>query len=278
MSDERLILIADAHLMPSGDYPQNRWLQDFPRQELDANTRILFLGDMFNAWAERRGQTVGDHREVLTRVQELAVHCRGIYHLAGNRDFVIGPGKGNGAATRYAGFLKEPPEAPPSVLTEYGIEPLGDHYRFEQGGKMIHCLHGDTLCTRDRAYQFFLWFLRGPIGSFLVRYSPFSWLTSFFQTVQNKENLAHCHVPPAHHNIQNDAAAKLVAAGADVVICGHVHHEDRRELAAGGRKGELVIIPPWVAGGYYAELVGGEVTVKQIASQASEKASPVETD
>jgi UDP-2,3-diacylglucosamine pyrophosphatase LpxH len=251
---ERTVFLADAHLRPGPRPEQNERLAAFLRETAAGASRLVLLGDAFNCWFERGERMIGDYAAVLALFTEAAERGLAIHHVSGNRDFVVGAAENDANATRGPPLGKWGRR--PSLLTRHGIEPHGLRYVFEQGGKRVHCLHGDLFCTRDLRYRVLRQLLQRWPGRLAAGFLPLSWIEGTVRNVQENHFCPSYRVPLEWRNIVTAAAVPEVEAGADLVVCGHVHHDDRRPVAGPTRRGELLIVPPWVAGGYHAELAG----------------------
>ena len=147
MSD---IFISDLHL--SEDRPDIyrafcRFLHD-----LDEDVQQLYiLGDLFEAW-------IGDDArnelaiKVIAELRLLAKRKIRVFFQQGNRDFLIGK--------RFAKAAD--------------IELLPDHHIYEYHGRRVLLMHGDLLCTDDKAYMRFRSLVHNPIVKGLFSLLPTS--------------------------------------------------------------------------------------------------------
>jgi len=147
MSD---IFISDLHL--SEDRPDIyrafcRFLHD-----LDEDVQQLYiLGDLFEAW-------IGDDArnelaiKVIAELRLLAKRKIRVFFQQGNRDFLIG--------RRFAKAAD--------------IELLPDHHIYEYHGRRVLLMHGDLLCTDDKAYMRFRSLVHNPAVKGLFSLLPIS--------------------------------------------------------------------------------------------------------
>jgi UDP-2,3-diacylglucosamine hydrolase len=147
MSD---IFISDLHL--SEDRPDIyrafcRFLHD-----LDEDVQQLYiLGDLFEAW-------IGDDArnelaiKVIAELRLLAKRKIRVFFQQGNRDFLIG--------RRFAKAAD--------------IELLPDHHIYEYHGRRVLLMHGDLLCTDDKAYMRFRSLVHNPAVKGLFSLLPTS--------------------------------------------------------------------------------------------------------
>ncbi|MBT5331247.1 MAG: UDP-2,3-diacylglucosamine diphosphatase [Porticoccaceae bacterium] len=147
MSD---IFISDLHL--SEDRPDIyrafcRFLHD-----LDEDVQQLYiLGDLFEAWI---GEDARNELaiKVIAELRLLAKRKIRVFFQQGNRDFLIGK----------------------SFAKAADIELLPDHYIYEYRGRHVLLMHGDLLCTDDKAYMRFRSLVHNPAVKGLFSLLPIS--------------------------------------------------------------------------------------------------------
>lgn len=252
----RTLLAADLHLEPGERPEQNDRLAAFLAAEASKADRLVLLGDAFHCWFERDGRAVGDYAEVLDLFARAARAGLDIRHVSGNRDFAVG---GAAEPEGYAGFFSGLLPRRESVLARAGIRPEGPRFVWNQDGRRIHALHGDSLSPRRLLlFRALRWLLLGPVGRTLMARGPWSWGERAVARLQVRPRNPRRYRPRADH-VASAAAVREVEAGADLVVCGHTHVADRRPLAAaGGRTGELIILPAWRDSGACGALENGQ--------------------
>jgi UDP-2,3-diacylglucosamine pyrophosphatase LpxH len=263
----RTVLLADAHLRPGPRPAQAERLRRLLLERARGAERLVLLGDTFNCWFERGGRHAGDYADALGLFAEAAEAGLRIHHVSGNRDFVVGPADPESAEAEnpaWAGFFGDGPGRGRSALARHGVVPHGERYVFRQDGLRVLALHGDTYCRRDLPYRALRWSVQGPLGRLAGRIVPWTAADRIVRHLQTKSVEAKHRRPPAYRDIVTEAAAPDVAAGADLVVTGHTHYHDERPLRAGARSGRLVIVPPFVKGGWYGELAAGEVRILRV--------------
>jgi UDP-2,3-diacylglucosamine hydrolase len=227
----RYFFISDLHLDAARPAVVDAFAQ-FLDARRDA-TALYILGDLFEFW-------VGDDddSEIAERVARLLreYHKAGpdIYLMHGNRDFLIGE--------RFAARV--------------GATLLPDPRVVERDGQRLLLMHGDSLCTRDEAYQSFRSLAR----------------SSDWQESVLKESLAkRREMAKGLREVSRDAGSRKAADIMDVterevikvmqnahcriLIHGHTHRPARHEDRSGVR---------WVLGdldktGWYIELQSGDI-------------------
>lgn len=252
MRRQGIAFAADLHLRPGHQPDQNAKLSAFLFAL--STERLILLGDTFHGWFERGGRYIGAFDEVATSFSQAAAAGLQIHLVSGNRDFVIGS-----APASYPGFFQHPTERYRSVLTQWGIQPEGPVYRLTYGSLRITCTHGDAFCTRNRPYQILRWLLQGPIGRWGMSVGPFGVAKWIVGWIQNRPLRLHRDPVSWYQTIVDEAVATEIDRGADLVVCGHLHHKEERRLrGSGGKEARLVIVPSWSETGEYLELRGSE--------------------
>lgn len=251
MSDPALYFFADLHLMPEPRPEQSGRLRKLLSAVPDGSVCVL-LGDAFNCWYERGGRMVGDFTETFQLFREAAGRGVAFHHVSGNRDFAVG------ASSCYFGFYPFAHQAR-SLMEEHGIIPHGPFFRLRHGDASFLCAHGDQFCWDDRGYMALRWLLQGPVGRWVGAFFPFT-LTQWIVSKVQERRVLPPGLLPTTRDIADRAAGLAVDAGADFVVCGHLHrlvHRTLSGVSAPLRKGTLTVFPSWAASGQYGLWDGG---------------------
>lgn len=260
----KTVFAADMHLRPGTQPAQNEMLRAFLHRIRGARQLVL-LGDAWNGWYERRGRVVGDYAEALSLFAAASAAGLPIHHISGNRDFVVGP-DGERGARLYRGFHWPMEDRQPSLMVRHGIRPHGSTYAFSEQGRRIHCAHGDQFCTRDYMHILFVRHgLMGRLGRVYSIFFPY-WLTNLvIGHAQKTQLLPHYGVIPYASSIQASAVARVVDAGADHVVCGHLHVHEERRIEGAARRGVLTVVPKWMDAGACGVFEGDHIRIAHVA-------------
>ncbi|MGE3318721.1 MAG: UDP-2,3-diacylglucosamine diphosphatase [Candidatus Berkiella sp.] len=144
----RVLFISDLHL--SATNPEMVALfMHFLEGPVKGAKALYILGDLFDVWV---GQDI--HREFQETIQQaLAKVVKAgtpVYFMSGNRDFLLQN----------------------AYLEAAGIKRLADPTLIDLHGKPTLLMHGDTLCTQDKAYQRFRRIAQNPLTRFLFLCLP----------------------------------------------------------------------------------------------------------
>ena len=198
--------------------------------------RLLILGDLFDAWVGPAHQRLPGSQAVIAGLQRLARRGAAIDLLHGNRDFLLDE--------RFA-------EACGATLRPEGV--VGTL----PSGERVALVHGDTLCTRDHAYQRYRRVSHSAAVRRLALSLPLfisSWIARRLRHVSVQ---AVAQKPPEEKALQADAARQLAATeGVRTVVCGHAH-EARDEPLSGG--------PRWIV----LDAFGGERDLLRVGADGS---------
>ncbi|HZY15391.1 MAG TPA: UDP-2,3-diacylglucosamine diphosphatase, partial [Ramlibacter sp.] len=122
--------ISDLHLQPAGPATFAAWRRYMEATPADA---VFILGDLFEAWVGDDAAQQPGFEADCAGVLQAAARRIPVYFLAGNRDFLVGPG----------------------LAQATGLKLLHDPTVLAFGAQRWLLSHGDALCVDDHAYQAF---------------------------------------------------------------------------------------------------------------------------
>lgn len=123
--------VADVHLSEQRPDISALFTHFLRHQAQDADA-LYILGDLFDYWVgdDYDNVLINSTKQALRALTE---HSVPVYFIGGNRDFLIGK--------RFA--------------RQTGVQLLPEHTVVDIYGQSTLIMHGDTLCTKDEAYQKF---------------------------------------------------------------------------------------------------------------------------
>jgi UDP-2,3-diacylglucosamine hydrolase len=220
------LFISDLHIDASRPEITRQFLS-FLRTEAAGADALYILGDLFESWV---GDDDADpaQREAIAGLRALTLGGVPCFVMHGNRDFLLGP---QFCAMSGAALLPDP-----ILVTLYG-EP-------------VLVMHGDALCTDDRAYQR----LRATVRDA-------EWQRQFLSlSVAARRALAgaaragsQAHTAAIEYAITDVNAgsveAVLRAAGVATLLHGHTHRPAVHSLQVDGRDCTRIVLGDWYSQG-----------------------------
>lgn len=230
-----VIFASDIHL--SGNDPvRTETFCAFLEREARSASAFFVLGDLFDMWVGSSQLRDPGLEPAFAALRTLASGPTRVVILHGNRDFLLG--------SREARDL--------------GVEIPGESFRTAIHGREFLLTHGDEFCTHDRAYQCLRRILRSSALRAITRWTPECVNMAVGRNLRTRSKKASSKKAQRVMSFNlEDIERRARAEGIDVVVCGHVHRQDDRPLAGGGR---LVVLPDWGARtGTYAVAREGEI-------------------
>ena len=200
-----------------------RQFTEFLQTEARGADALYILGDLFDSWVGDDAPDAGQSAAIAA-IKSLTASGVPCFVMHGNRDFLLGP---KFCADTGARLLPDP-----VIVTLYG-EP-------------VLVMHGDALCTDDRAYQR----LRATVRDA-------DWQRQFLAlSVAARRTLAGAARTgsQAHMASMQDAitdvnaesvAAALRAAGTSLLLHGHTHRPGIQSLSVDGRECARIVLGDW---------------------------------
>ncbi len=222
-------------------------------------SRLVLLGDLFDAWFGRRMALVPFYRRALEALAGVAARGLEVEFLAGNRDFLF-----DAATAREFGV---------AVRTEDEIE-VG------AGPCRSVLLHGDTLCTADVAYQRLRRVVRSAPARLAARLLPHGALSAVAGALRRRSVEAVKGKRQAVLEISRAAALEALARhpGSRHVVCGHVHEAAVRGIGVDGGA-LLYTLGSWSgSGGTYALVKPEGPRLVRFRARPSSSGASLDTD
>lgn len=151
------LFISDLHLEPAHPGITRLFLDFLQNQAIHADA-LYILGDFFAAWLGDDDLTEFN-QTIIQALKNLTDKGVPVYFMHGNRDFMIGHEFMRQTGCRLL--------ADPTVINLYGLPTL--------------LMHGDSLCTEDKAYLRFRRIARNSLYQKIAMYTPLAWRRAFAQ-------------------------------------------------------------------------------------------------
>ncbi|NCA90006.1 MAG: UDP-2,3-diacylglucosamine diphosphatase [Gammaproteobacteria bacterium] len=216
------LFISDLHLAPERPATVALFLDFLGRQAREAEA-LYILGDLFDAW-------IGDDDDeppypaIRAALRDLTTSGTRCAILPGNRDFLLGR----------------------RFLADTGCELLADPTRIDLYGTPTLLMHGDLLCTDDRAYQRFRRVIRNPIVKRLFLWRGLERRRALAQDYRRRSMAAIAGKSLTIMDVNPDAVLEaLRRQGARRLIHGHTHRPGDHALSLDGQPAQRLVLAEW---------------------------------
>ena len=231
----RIYFISDVHLgvldgRRSPEDQQDALISFF--RHLETDDQLFIVGDLFDFWFEYRSSIPTTGARVIFDLYALRQRGVQVTILPGNHDVWLGS------------YLRD----------QVGLEIQTNPLELEVQEKKLFITHGDEFGAGWRfrlsravlKNRFCIWLfhlLHPDLGVLLGRW------TSQLSDAQSSAT------PEDDRSVYLEAAAELIYAGHDIVVCGHYHNGVNCEVV-GGR---LIVLGNWIRSDTYAVMEDGDI-------------------
>ncbi len=228
--------IADLHLCESRPDISACFLR-FLKTDAVLAEKLYILGDLFEAWVGDDDDSVYLEK-IAFALRTLAKSGTKIYFIHGNRDFLLGQ--------RYA------EQASMQLLPE--IDTI-DLY-----GKHVVIMHGDTLCTRDVAYQAFRKKSRSWWWQTMVKSLPLFIRKRMAANYRKKSAAATAMKSQEIMDVTNEEVNLcLEKYNSQLLIHGHTHRPAIHELTVNGKVAQRIVLGDWYEQGAWLKVTENSI-------------------
>ncbi|MCL1139097.1 UDP-2,3-diacylglucosamine diphosphatase [Shewanella pneumatophori] len=214
----RTLFVGDLHLSANRPDITQAFLSFLDTQLHDTDA-LYILGDLFEVWV---GDDIAEpFANQLADAIKKASLTLPIYFIHGNRDFLIG---------------KE-------FAKRSGMTLLPEVQTLELYGVSTVVLHGDSLCTLDKAYQRFRKFRNLGWAKWLYAHLPKSKRLDIATKLRNKSQSSNQQKSYTIMDVEPDAVNELLkTTNTQQMIHGHTHRPAIHELDKGKRR---IVVGDW---------------------------------
>jgi UDP-2,3-diacylglucosamine hydrolase len=216
------LFISDLHLDPERPAITRLFL-DFLAGEARGAEALYILGDLFEAW-------VGDDDDsaladaVADGLRALTDSGVAVGFLHGNRDFMLGA----------------------SFAARAGMRLMPEYQVIDLGGEPTLLLHGDQLCTEDRAYQELRRQVRDPAWQQRMMQLPLAQRRAMAQQMREASREHQGKAEAALLDVHPEAVeATFREHEVTRMIHGHTHRPAIHDLVVGGRPCRRIVLGDW---------------------------------
>lgn len=216
------LITADVHLQPDDQHPINQAFHQFLDTLAPKAEALYLLGDLFEMWV---GDDVGipQYQPIIDKLKRLTDAGLPIYLMYGNRDFLM----------RNAFWQAT------------GIQWLQEPAKVNLHGCPALLMHGDALCTEDKAFQRARLLLRNPLVTWLFLKLPQQKRIRIGENMRAKSQKHNLNKAENIMDVSQSAVDALMARYPEVqdLIHGHTHRPALHQTERNG-----VIQNRWVLG------------------------------
>lgn len=216
------LFIADLHLCAQEPAITAGFLRFLQREAVHADA-LYILGDLFEAW-------IGDddpeplHAEIAAALKALQLAGTPCYFIHGNRDFLLGE--------RFA-------QASGMIL-------LPEQQVVELYGRRVLIMHGDTLCTDDRAYQEFRRKVHNTWIQKLFLALPLRWRLKIAANMRARSQQTNQYKSEAIMDVNPQAVEQaMLRNNVHWLIHGHTHRPAIHPLALSTGQAQRAVLGAW---------------------------------
>lgn len=216
-----ILFISDLHLDASRPKVAEAFFHFLQNDALKAES-LYILGDLFELW-------VGDDDDdpfVQTVQQHIATLSdkKPVYFMHGNRDFLIGD----------------------IFARNTGATLLPDPSTLELNGEAVVLMHGDTLCTKDEAYQAFRAQSRSQQWTDMVMSKTLEERRELGRQLRQQSKTMSSRKADDIMDVSDDAVeAVIIEHRATKLIHGHTHRPNRHAIQIDGQNAERIVLGDW---------------------------------
>jgi len=223
--------IADLHLAQNRPDITACFLSFLKTDAIEAQT-LYILGDLFEYWLGDDDDTpfIQDVANALKQLSQSGVT---IYYIHGNRDFLLGK--------KYA------TQAGMTLLPEIKVIDLYD--------QQVVIMHGDTLCTRDVAYQAFRKKSRSWWWQAMVKSLPLFIRRKMAENYRIKSAKATAVKTQEIMDVTDTEVIRcLEEHQSQLLIHGHTHRPDIHQLTANNQDAKRIVLGDWYEQGAWLKV------------------------
>ncbi len=196
---------------------------DFLKGPVKGAKALYILGDLFDVWV---GQDI--HTEfqqfIQQALQDVVNSGTDVYFMNGNRDFLM-----QNAYLKAAGIKRL---TDPTVISLFGTPTL--------------LMHGDTLCTQDKAYQRFRLIAQNPITRFIFLCLPKAKRDNISKKLRAKSQQYQKTQSMTILDVTEEAVNKAMRQHqVSQLIHGHVHRPNIHDVASGIKGSKRLVLGDW---------------------------------
>ncbi|MEM1244072.1 MAG: UDP-2,3-diacylglucosamine diphosphatase [Pseudomonadota bacterium] len=215
---QKTLFISDLHLSPQST-EINQLFINFLQQKTGDIDALYILGDLFEVW-------VGDvddnfNASILQAISAASQNCP-IYFMYGNRDFMLSK----------------------KVAKKAGMRLLPDPSVIELYSRKILLMHGDSLCSEDKMYQFYRYFVQSRLSQWIYLSLPLAWRQNIANGLRQQSKQRTQTLPAPIMDTHLPSLLKAMKKHqVDFLIHGHTHKPSIRYFWP--EQKQIIVLSDW---------------------------------
>ncbi len=217
------LFISDLHLSSERPHKIALFKQFFNGPARSAKA-VYILGDLFEHFWVGNDDRTPPVDEIITALKNCSLVNERIYIVRGNRDLMLGK----------------------SFTSLSGCRVLDDETVIQVDGQAVLIMHGDLLCTQDKAYQRFRRFLERPFIRWLYLTCPYPLRLFLSHGLRPALKTSSARKPPEIMDVEQITVEKLMRKhGVDELIHGHTHRPGFHDFKLNGQAARRIVLGDW---------------------------------
>lgn len=222
--------VSDVHLTDASGDRAELFLSFLRRLGADLEcTHLFMMGDIFDLWLSDHQYFQERYRNVVDQIRRLTMEGVAVHYFEGNHDLYLEKFWGK----------------------ELGVDVHPGPINTTLAGLRLRLEHGDELDPDDTGYRFLRWFLRTPVMKMVAHWLPETLLVRIGERASQGSR---AYTSGYKSQDQATAREKILAHGRrilatkpyDILIAGHIHVREDREISSGETKHRIVNLGSWM--------------------------------
>ncbi len=221
------LFISDLHLSPQRPKMTQLFL-DFLKLRAKKAQTLYILGDFFDVWIGDDAMDEFAH-SIVAALRSLADSGVKIFLMPGNRDFLYGR----------------------VFSAQSGVTLIADPTCVDLYGTRTLLVHGDSLCTTDKKFQFFRYLVRHPLLCGIYLRLPLSARINFANFLRSKSTRANKQKSAYLMDVsQESVEAMMRRYQATRLIHGHTHDPNTHQFTLDDKPVTRIVLGAWENSGW----------------------------
>lgn len=218
-----IFFISDLHLTPKRP-KTNKLFFEFLSAITPAARGLYILGDLFEFWVGDDAVEVVGQTDVFYALKQLTDEGVPVYFMHGNRDFLVGD----------------------EFANRTGCQILPDPSQISLGDLDVLLMHGDSMCTDDKAHQQFRSLVNDPDWKREFLSYPIDERIELALSARSQSALHKSMTKMDIMDVNTNAVTREISQrNVDYLIHGHTHRPGIHKLDINGKQVTRIVLGDW---------------------------------